>query len=156
MMMDKFPLPLFIAIMPVRAAKASPFLSALALAAAPAPAADAPEWPADAVLLFVAGWCAPCHAELAEVAELSTAAAPRRLLVVPADRSRTTAAMVAPLGEARVWRDAAAVRRIGSGAYGAGLPVTLVTDAEGRVCAEHRRVLRPGDLAALAARCRAR
>lgn len=142
--------------MPVRAANASPFLSALALLAAPAPAAEEPEWPADAVLLFVAGWCAPCHAELKEVAALGEAAQPRRLLVVPADRSRATAAMVAPLAEGLVWRDAAAVRRIGSGAFGAGLPVTLVTDARGAVCAEHRRVLRPADLATLVARCRSR
>lgn len=149
--------------MPSRAANASPLLRAAALiapallAAAPARAEAPPPWPADAVLLFVAGWCAPCHAELKEVEALATAAAPRRLLVVPADRSRATAAMLAPVAAERVWRDAGAVRALWSGAIGAaGLPFALVTDDGGRPCAEHRRVLRPADLAALAAACRAR
>lgn len=140
---------------------AAPFVLAAALfvpaaapfvLAAPGRAQEAPRWPADAVLLFVAGWCAPCHAELAEVEALAAAAAPRRLLVVPADRSRATAAMLAGV-EARVWRDARALRALWAGELGAGLPFTLVTDGAGRTCAEHRRVLRVRDVAVLAARC---
>ena len=141
--------------MPGRSRIASLFVAVAAVlaVASAARAGEPPRWPEDAVLLFVAGWCAPCHAELREVEALSAAAAPRRLLVVPADGTRQTAAMVKPLPEARVWRDPAALRALWSGELGAGLPMTLVTDAGARVCGEHRRVLRPGDLPALAARC---
>lgn len=141
--------------MPGRSRIASHFvtIAAVLAIASPARADEAPRWPADAVLLFVAGWCAPCHAELREVEALAAAAEPRRLLVVPADQTRSTATMMKPLSAARVWRDPAVLRALWSGALGAGLPLTLVTDGEGRVCGEHRRVLRPGDVAALAARC---
>lgn len=141
--------------MPSRMRNASLFVAVAAglATASPARTDEAPRWPTNTVLLFVAGWCAPCHAELREMDALAAAAEPRRLLVVPADQTRSTAAMVRPLPAARVWRDPAVLRALWSGALGAGLPLTLATDGEGRVCGEHRRVLRPGDLAALAARC---
>lgn len=112
-----------------------------AAAAAPAlPAAPAPDvrYPPDSVLLLVAPWCAPCHAELARLDAIAVGARPRAVRVFMVDEGPRAAAMwrgvpagyrwTPPAGEERRYRADALART-------AGLPFSLATDAHGRVCA---------------------
>lgn len=129
------------------------FAAAVALVAA----ADAPlALPPAAVVLVVAGWCAPCRGELARRAELEAAAAPRMLRVVALDDARSTREMIAALPSAAVWRLSPADRiRLADLVYArsAGLPYAFATDARGQRCADLAGGLDPARTRALVARC---
>jgi thiol-disulfide isomerase/thioredoxin len=128
----------------------------LALVAAPAAGAAGPVYPPDSILLFVADWCAPCHAEVARLPELVEAARPARLLVVVTDdRDRLTRA--AP-PEMR-WRpDRALLARLRDDLFAdnAGLPYSVAIGADGRPCADSRRGLDAARTRALLAACAGR
>lgn len=129
------------------------FKSIAALLAATWPgaagAAD-PDPPGNAILLFVASWCAPCHAEVRDLPALRRAAGPMRVLVVPVDATRQTRAMLARVpAEAIVTlepaRAKAWMRRLAGGAP--GLPTSVAVDLHGTVCGVRRE---PLDAAAVA------
>lgn len=131
------------------------WVAALVLAAVPA-GATAPAYPPRAILLFVASWCAPCHGEIAALPRLSEAAGPWRVLVVPVDRGRATAAMMAAVPVAQRWTpDAARMAAVRDDLFGgtAGLPFSVAIGGDGRPCGSHRGVLNPARVAALRAGC---
>lgn len=103
-------------------------------------AADAPlPLPETAVVLVVAGWCAPCRAELAQLDAIAAAARPRTLLVAALDDGASTRAMMAGVPAERRWLLAPA-QRAGLAtlvyARSAGLPYAFATDAHGARCAD--------------------
>lgn len=114
-------------------------LAALVLAlGAAAPVADTPRYPADSVLLLIAPWCAPCHAELARLDTIAAAARPRAVRVFMVEDGARAAAMWRRVPEAYRWTPPdGEVRRYRTDALGraAGLPFAIATDARGRVCA---------------------
>lgn len=130
----------------------------IALAAAPLATAPAeqPVWPADAMVLVVAGWCAPCHAEIARIDEVARAAGGRRVVVVGLDATAGTQALLARLPAGRRWEPSPVQRRrLREAVYAAsaGLPYAVVTDADGRVCAEAMRALDADHARALVRSC---
>ena len=129
--------------------------AAMVLAAAPA-GATAPTYPARTILLFVASWCAPCHGEIAQLPRLREAAGNWRVLVVPIDRGRATAAMLQGVPAAQRWvPDAAAMAALRDDLFGgtAGLPFSVAVGGDGRPCGTHRGVLSAARVAALRAGC---
>lgn len=130
-------------------------LALLACGAGPAVAAPMP-YPPRTILLFVASWCAPCHGEIAQLPRLTEAARPYAVTVVPIDRGRATAAMLAGVPATQRWvPDAAALATIRDGLFGgtAGLPFSVAIGGDGRVCGEHRGVLTTARVTALRAGC---
>ena len=118
--------------------------------------AQAPAYPAGTVLLFVAGWCAPCQAELQQLPQISAAARPFRVLVVPVDRGRRVERMLASVPVAQRWRpDGAAWARMQTDLLSgtAGLPYSVAIATDGRPCAATRRGLDKASAAELVARC---
>lgn len=118
--------------------------------------ADAPIYPTESVVLFVAAWCGPCHAEIDRLDEIEAVARPRQVRVVAYDDDRRTEAMLRRAGTKRVWRPAPGVaQRIRSDVERrtSGLPFSLATDSRGRVCGETRRGLTARATQALIAGC---
>jgi thiol-disulfide isomerase/thioredoxin len=134
------------------------FVAALAaLAALPASAAEPPlRYPPDSVLLLVAPWCAPCHAELARIDAIAAAARPRAVRVFMVEDGPRARAMwrdvpdsyrwTPPAGEERRYRGDALART-------AGLPFGIATDARGRVCATRGGGMDAARVAALVEGC---
>ncbi len=126
-------------------------------AAALAQGTEPPRAPPETVLLFVAAWCAPCHGELARLAEIARAAQPYRALVVPFDDSRATRAMLAAVPLAQRWQpERAAQRRLAAEVErrSAGLPFSLAIDREARICAAQSEALDGARAAAMVGTCR--
>lgn len=126
-------------------------------ASAPAAARDDIPPPRNAIILFVAAWCAPCHGEIRALAEIAASAAPMRVFVVTTDDTRGTARMMARVPDERRWRlppemATATMRRLADGAP--GLPTSVAIDAAGRVCAVVRKPLSAIVAAGIRARCR--
>lgn len=126
--------------------------------------AQVPEGPSEpaktrdraALLLFVAGWCVPCRAELAQIKAIRAAAAPYRVWIVPIDRRRSTSAMLAPVDPALIWQpDPAALGRLQDRLFAgnAGLPFTAALDGAGRACGSHRGGISPQLAARLVRGC---
>ena len=95
-------------------------------------------YPRDSVLLLVAPWCAPCHAELARLDAIAAAARPRAVRVFMVDDGPRAAAMWRRVPDAYRWAPLAGEeRRYRSDALArtAGLPFSMATDARGQVCA---------------------
>lgn len=112
--------------------------------------------PPDTLLLFVAGWCAPCHAELARIDAIVTAAGNARVKVIPLDDTARTQAMLDRVPDQIVWRpDPIALAKLRERVFGdnAGLPYSVLTDASGRVCARSKRSLDAGRVAEMVDRC---
>lgn len=131
------------------------WVAALLLAAVPA-ATTPVAYPPRTILLFVASWCAPCHGEIAGLPRLREAAGPWRVLVVPIDRGRATAAMMAGVPVADRWiPDAATMAAMRADLFGgtAGLPFSVAVGGDGRVCGAHRGVLNAARVAVLRAGC---
>lgn len=129
---------------------------ALALAGGGVAAREESDPPANAIVLFVASWCAPCHAELRALPEIAAAAAPMRVFVAPVDNMRATARMMARVPADRQWRmppavATAAMRRLAGGAP--GLPTSVAVDPAGKVCAVVRKPLSAEVAAVVRGRC---
>ncbi len=121
-----------------------------------AAAAEPGRYPPDSVLLFVASWCAPCHAELARLPAIARGARPFRVLVVPFDDTPATRMMIEAVPAAQRWRPEPAIRRQLAKAVAAetsGLPFALAVDGQGRACASVRQGLDGARAEALVARC---
>lgn len=126
------------------------------LSAAPSPGAETDRYPPSSVLLFVASWCAPCHAELDRLPAITRSARPFRVLVVPFDDSAATRAMMQAVPPEQSWQpDQRTRRRLMRVVMGetAGLPFSMAVDGEGRACGSFRRGLDGQTTAALIARC---
>lgn len=124
----------------------------------PLPAQATVELPPRTILLFVAEWCAPCHAEVARLDEIAAAARPFRVLVVSLDEDRAAARMLREVDPDRRWRPgraALAGARERLLANVPGLPYSVAVDADGRVCGDSRRGMDAGRTRALMRACRA-
>ena len=116
-------------------------------------------YPENTVLLLVASWCAPCHAELAQLESITRAAAPFAVRVMPVDDSRNSRRMVAALPPQRQWAPDPAVMaaaRHDLVARTPGLPYAVAIGPRGRPCADQRGGLDAARAEALVARCRQR
>lgn len=127
---------------------------ALAGGAAPYEVPQAGGWPASRLVLFGARWCAPCTAELRDAPLLAVEARRHGIALVLAWVDRP----VAPLaGEAAIERmaPALALDRVQAVAgIGFGLPLAVMTDSGGRVCAMRRARVDLRAVAAMIAQCR--
>lgn len=115
-------------------------------------------YPENTVLLLVAGWCAPCRGELAQIDAIAEGAAPYGVRVLLVDDSKAGRRMVASLPPARRWipDDAAyAAARAALLSRTPGLPYSAAFDASGTLCADRRGGLDPDRVRALVSRCRA-
>ena len=113
-------------------------------------------YPRDAIILFVAAWCAPCRGEISRIDSLMQEAAPRRLMVFPVDEGGRSAAMLRDVPARAVWRlpaDEAARVRQDLFRRTAGLPYSLATDAQGRPCAATSRGLDAASLRLMKREC---
>lgn len=124
---------------------------------APSRAETLPEPPPDAVLMFVAAWCAPCLTELARFDALAAAARPRRLMIVAVDEGPRSREMTRRFANGQKLvvapQEAWAMLRRLSGGRGTGLPYAVMTDGRGRPCATRNQGLTEGGLQAMAANC---
>ncbi len=126
----------------------------LLIGAAPSPAGE--RYPPRSVLLFVASWCAPCHAEIGRIDAIATAAVPYRVLVVPIDAGRATDAMMRRVPVGQRWTPGAVrIAEIRADLFGdtAGLPFSVAIDRDGRRCATTRGGLGPARVAVMVAAC---
>ncbi|WP_294258099.1 hypothetical protein [uncultured Sphingomonas sp.] len=106
--------------------------------------------------MFVASWCAPCHGELARLAEIVRGAQPYRILVVPFDETRPTRAMLERVPPAQRWHpDRGTQRRLATEVEhrSAGLPFSLALDRDAQICAAHAEALDAASAAAMVAAC---
>lgn len=130
---------------------------AVAMAGALLAAADAPlVAPADAVVLVVAGWCAPCRAELAGLHAIAAAARPKSIRVAALDDLPSTRAMLASVPMAQRWRLGPRDRaRLAEAVFArsAGLPFAFATDARGGWCSDRAGGLDAPRTQQLVARC---
>jgi cytochrome c biogenesis protein CcmG/thiol:disulfide interchange protein DsbE len=111
--------------------------------------------PQPAVVLFWAIWCAPCRAELRDIDALRKAAAPLPVVVVAADASPRSKALLSGLADDAVRFPASAsvdVLALVPEAGGA-LPTAVAFDKAGRRCAYQRGGVTAADLARWRADC---
>ena len=131
-------------------------LAGMALGAAEAQtvpqAASAPAAPRT-IVLYGASWCAPCVAEVRDLARLAAAALPDRIVIVWADAGiwrypigRHDNARIALPAEARELATPAP-------SDSAGLPFSVMTADRKRRCAAWNGPLHPADIARLRASC---
>ena len=127
------------------------FSAILAMTSVAAPA-RAPEDKPGTILMFGARWCTPCMVEYRDLPGLVAAAAPDHVVLGWIDRPVSPPSRVRgdvqslPSGEARrLARDA-----VGDG-Y--GLPISVLLDGAGHVCAIWHAPLHASDLAAFRAQC---
>lgn len=143
-------------------AKTSHVLRRAALAAAACTAicanaaAFAADVPANALVLFGAHWCAPCHHELTTLPAIvaaAGAASADRVVLAWIDRPVPLAETPGPV---RVMTVAPAIANAWAQAHlgmARGLPFAVLTDAAGRACGLHKGPLAAADIAALRAQC---
>lgn len=128
----------------------------LLLLGTPASSAETDRYPANSILLLVASWCAPCHAELANLPAITRGALPFGTLVVPFDDSPATRSMLERVPAAQRWQPGRAMQRrlmqdVAAGT--AGLPFSLGVNGDGEICGSARQGLDGQSAKALVARC---
>ena len=117
----------------------------------------APRYPRNALVLFVAPWCAPCYGELARLDDIAAAARPRQVRVLLVEEGARASAMVRTVEASRRWAlPAREMRRVRADVWlrTGGLPYSVATDDEGRICAEQKGGLDPARTRQLVERCR--
>jgi hypothetical protein len=121
----------------------------------PASATETGPYPANSVLLFVASWCAPCHAELTRLPAITRGARPFRVLVVPFDDTASTRTMMEAVPPTQRWQPTNALRRqlTQELAGTSGLPFSVAVDGAGHACANVRKGLDGLAAEALVAAC---
>lgn len=127
-----------------------------ALAFSPSTNVEKEAYPPNSILLFVASWCAPCHAELARLPAISNGAQPFRVLVVPFDETSATEAMIKAVPSSQRWRPSMQQRRLFARelmGQTAGLPFSVAIDAKGKACGVIRKGLDAQAAAVLVANC---
>ena len=140
------------------AASYLPHIAAVALALTSGQSYAAPIPPNSLVMLWAA-WCAPCRVEVVEFERLSAATKPRTTMVLAFDDAPSSRALLTslPPEKLRVTTETlpALYRRLGIGGPIA-LPVSLMTDAQGRICATIRGGATVARIALANERCAAR
>lgn len=136
--------------------RAQLLITAFLIAAVPALGAEAPPLPTRTLILFVADWCAPCHAEVARVPAIAAAAKPWRVRVTSGDANPSHRLLQHVAVDQRWTPDAhtAALLRDELLSRTAGLPFAVALDGNGRVCAESAHALDAERTAMLLARCK--
>ena len=118
--------------------------------------AQTERYPPHSILLFVASWCAPCHAELARLPAITRGARPFRVLVVAYDDSAATRMMLDAVPAAQRWQPARPLRRQLARILAvetSGLPFSMAVDRNGHACASARQGIDGTVAAAMVARC---
>ena len=87
------------------------------------------------IVMFGAHWCAPCRVELQDLPELAKAAYPDRIVLAWIDR-RPSVARVAGVSTLPRTEAAELLGRVSPDNH--GLPLTVILDSNGSVCAELR------------------
>lgn len=105
------------------------------------------------IILFGANWCAPCVAELRELPDLSTAAAPDRLVIAWTDGAARVPAALTAAGVEQLPQAKARELLLRYGSGNAGLPLVVMTGKDGSRCAMQRRRLTSDGIAALRKDC---
>lgn len=131
----------------------------LALMAASSAQATPSELPHSSVVLVWAAWCAPCREEITDFERLEAAARPRDTVVWAIDddsRSRATLSSI-PSTKLRYVSENLPVlyKRLGINGPVA-LPLSLMTDEKGRVCATIRGGANASKIEQATRSCRAR
>lgn len=125
-----------------------------------AAAAEAPILhPPATIVMFVAGWCAPCHAEIARLDEIAVAARPFAVGVIVLDDSAAGRAMAARVPLDRLLRFPPARRaQVEASVFrdSAGLPYSIAVGADGRVCGDRRDGLDAAKVRVMVAACQAK
>lgn len=97
--------------------------------------------PPSTILLFWASWCAPCRAEVADIATLERAAAPMRVVVVPVEPRSAWRGLLRSVRADQIYLPLEGgltlMQRL-TGGSAASLPVSIATDSERRICGVHR------------------
>lgn len=118
--------------------------------------APSDDYPPSTILLFVASWCAPCHAELARLPAITRGAQPFRVLVVPFDDRPATLRMLDSVAPGQRWQPDRLMRRRLAKALTAatsGLPFSMAIDGSGQQCGSERKGLDGASAKALVAGC---
>jgi thiol-disulfide isomerase/thioredoxin len=113
----------------------------IALVATSPACATPPELPPSSVILIWAAWCAPCRTEIADFERLALAARPRNAIVWATDDDNRSRAMLVPIPSAqlRFVPESLPVLYGSLGIQGpVALPLSLLTDAQGHICATIR------------------
>ena len=115
-------------------------------------------YPPRTVILLVAPWCAPCYGELAQLDEIAVAAKPHDLRVLLVDDGPRARAMMSRVSASDRWEPIGEEgRKLRAQLMGLtqGLPFSVITDGEGRICAHQKGGLNPGRVRAMVERCEA-
>lgn len=117
---------------------AAAITSNMGLADTPVEKADAPK---HVILMFGASWCAPCIAELRDIAGLASAAAPARIKVIWSD-GRIGGYKLPALRNVEIASDTDMQRMTRQYASGiSGLPFSVMLNEQGRKCSEWKAQL---------------
>jgi thiol-disulfide isomerase/thioredoxin len=111
--------------------------------------------PNPAIILFWAAWCAPCRVEVQMLPELTRAADPTPVIVIPMETGRTTRELLGAIRPDQLrFVPGGAYRLLGTLAGDtAGLPVSVAIDPAGAVCAVKQGAITVAEIGAWARKC---